>query len=230
MESGPAGTHRREESMRVKIIFSLFFAASLLIFAGRGEAQTPEGNEAAQSAPAENQNPDFDAQKAWPMGPATRVRVVDAGPMVRSQVLEEHGANFAAPLQIFSRMEAELDNPMVRTALGLTDQQADSLRKIVVDTEIYTIQTGAGVVVDGIQLKELLRADRPDRAAVMAKGDEISKAGSELVHHYLDAVLSAKTILTPEQQKIIREYMEKRATGMGFSGGRVMMERQRARP
>lgn len=114
-------------------------------------------------------------------------------------------------------MEAELDNPMVRMALGLTDQQADSLRKLVVDTEIFTIQTGASAAVDAIQLKELLRADHPDRAAVMAKGDAISQSASALVHHYLVAILSAKTILTPEQQKMIREYMENGAAGFRAS-------------
>jgi Spy/CpxP family protein refolding chaperone len=115
-------------------------------------------------------------------------------------------------------MEAELDNPMVRMALGLTDEQADSLRKLVVNTEVFTIQTGASAAVDAIQLKELLRADHPDRAAVMAKGDAISQSASALVHHYLEAILSAKTILTPEQQKMIREYMEN--GGAGFRGSR----------
>jgi Spy/CpxP family protein refolding chaperone len=62
--------------------------------------------------------------------------------------------------------------------------------------------------VDSIDLRELLRADKPDRTTVMAKGDEISKLTSQLINHYLDAMLSEKTILTPEQQKIIRQYMK----------------------
>ena len=95
--------------------------------------------------------------------------------------------------------------------LNLTDQQADSLRKIIVDTETFTIKTGAGIAVDSIDLRELLRADKPDRAEVMRKGDEISKSTSQLINHYLDAMLAAKAVLTPEQQKMIRAYIERGA-------------------
>ncbi len=87
-------------------------------------------------------------------------------------------------------------------------QQADSLRKIIVDTETFTIKTGANIAVDSIDLRELLRADKPERSAVRAKGDEISKFTSELINRYLHAVLAAKAILTPEQQKMIRAHME----------------------
>jgi len=112
------------------------------------------------------------------------------------------------PLQRVSRLLAALDDTHVRTMLGLTEQQADSLRKIVVDTETFTIRTGAVIAVDSIDLRELLRADKPDKAAVMSKGDEISKSTSLLINHYLDAMLDAKAILTPEQQKMIRAYLE----------------------
>jgi Spy/CpxP family protein refolding chaperone len=98
--------------------------------------------------------------------------------------------------------------------LGLTDQQADSLRKIVVDTETFTIKTGADIAVDSIDLRELLRADKPDRTAVMGKGDEISKFTSQLINHYLDAMLAAKAVLTPEQQKMLRAYMESGAPAL----------------
>ena len=98
--------------------------------------------------------------------------------------------------------------------LGLTEQQADSLRKIVVDTETFTIRTGAVIAVDSIDLRELLRADKPDKAAVMSKGDEISKSTSLLINHYLEAMLDAKAILTPAQQKMIRAYFESGAPAL----------------
>lgn len=68
--------------------------------------------------------------------------------------------------------------------------------------------------LDAIQLKELLRADHPDHAAVMAKGDALSPSASALIRHYLDAILPAKAILTPEQQKMIRAYMENGGHGL----------------
>jgi hypothetical protein len=118
------------------------------------------------------------------------------------------GQGSGGPLQRISKLLAALDDPRVRTTIGLTDQQADSLRKIVVDAETFTIKTGAEIAVDSIELRELLRADKPDRTAVMSKGDAISKSTSQLINHSLDAMLAAKAILTPEQQKMIRAYME----------------------
>jgi hypothetical protein len=111
------------------------------------------------------------------------------------------------PLEMVSRVLAALDDTRVRTMLGLTDQQADGLRKIVIDTETFTITTGATIAVDSLELRELLRANKPDRVAVKSKGDEISKSTSDLIGHYLDAMLAAKEILTPEQQKMIRSFM-----------------------
>ena len=134
------------------------------------------------------------------------------GPMLwRSGGVGGAGQGLGAPFQRVSRLLAALDDTRVRTTLGLTDQQADSLRKIVVDTETFTIKTGADIAVDSIDLRELLRADKPDRTAVMSKGDEISKSTSQLINHFLDAMLAAKAILTPEQQKMIRAYMERGA-------------------
>jgi hypothetical protein len=134
------------------------------------------------------------------------------GPMLwRSQDAGGRGQGSGGPLQWVSRLLAALDDTRVRTMLGLTDQQADGLRKIVVDTETFTIKTGAVIAVDSIDLRELLRTDKPDRIAVMSKGDEISKSTSQLINHYLDAMLAAKAILTPVQQKMIRAYWERGA-------------------
>jgi hypothetical protein len=126
----------------------------------------------------------------------------------RSQDAGLRGRGPGGLFQRFSRLLAALDDPRVRTMLNLTEQQADSLRKIVVDTETFTIKTGADVAVNSIELRELLRADKPDRTAVMSKGDQVSKSTSLLINHYLDAILSAKALLTPEQQRMLRAYME----------------------
>jgi len=48
----------------------------------------------------------------------------------------------------------------------------------------------------------------------MNKGDEISKSTSQLISHCLDAMLAAKAILTPEQQKMIRAYLESGAPAL----------------
>lgn len=192
----------------------LVCAMSLSICAGTSSAQRP-----AQPPPARGQQ-----QPAAPapgqvttgggmIGPGTMgpgmmqmMGPMAGGPQGRGGRGQRPGAS--GPLQMVSRVLAALDDTRMRTMLGLTDQQADGLRKIVIDTETYTITTGASIAVDSLELRELLRADKPDRAAVKSKGDEISKATSDMISHYLDAMLAAKEILTPEQQKMIRSFME----------------------
>jgi Spy/CpxP family protein refolding chaperone len=207
--------------MRFKMIVTLIFVSSLSVFASASAAQSqaqysPALPPSAQSAQVQQQsaNPAVPFQR--PMGPVIAGAgmmppgmMQAMGPMLlRSQDAGGRGQGSGGPLQWVSKLLATLDDTRIRTMLGLTDQQAESLRKIVVDTETFTIKTGADIAVDSIDLRELLRADKPDRAAVTTKGDEISKSTSQLINHYLDAMLAAKAILTPEQQKMIRAYLE----------------------
>jgi Spy/CpxP family protein refolding chaperone len=217
-----------EDPMRFTAALTASLFAASLSFASAAAAQTPAGNEPPENPPAQQSQDQQQSVRRefpapWTARPGIRGRVIMATPGPRA--VEERQDAFGGPLRVFSRLEAQLDNPRVRTALGLTDQQVDSLRSVLVDTEIFTIQTGASALVDGIQLKELLRSDHPDRAAVMAKGDRLSQSASELIHHYLDAVLKAKTILTPQQQDMIRMYMENGNRAFGASGFRMNPER-----
>ena len=210
--------------MRLNFIAALILATSLSICATTSFAQRG-APPSSQSQQGQQQQMDSPLPVLRPMGPGMGGGMMGGdmmtsgtmhtmqmmgqmmgGPQGRGGRGQQSGAG--NPLQMVSKLLAALDDTRVRTMLGLTDQQSDSLRKIVIDTETFTITTGAAVAVNGLELRELLRADKPDRAAVMAKGDAISKSTSELINHYLDAMLSAKAILTPEQQKMIRNYMQ----------------------
>jgi len=196
--------------MRSRMTSSLILVTSLSVLAGAGAAQRP-----AQPPPAQEQQQPPNAAVAGrrPMGPgSTGADMISPdmteimGPMFQDS--QRPGHALRGPLRRVSRLLAALDDSRVRTMLGLTDQQNESLRRIIVDTETLTIKTVADIAVNSIELRELLRADKPDRTAVMSKGDQISKSTSLLISRYLDAMLAAKAILTPEQQKMIRAYME----------------------
>lgn len=209
--------------MRFKTIVALMFATSLAISASVGAAERPAQDSQAQSSSTQSsqtrqQSPNAARrQRRTPGRFGAGMMTPDMMRMMASMMggpgdsrgasAVHHRERMRGPLQPFSRILAALDNPAVRATLGLSDKQADSLRKIVIDTETYSITTGASMLVDGIQLRELLRADKPDKATVMAKGDAISKSASQLIDHYLNAILAAKAILTPEQQRMIRMYM-----------------------
>jgi Spy/CpxP family protein refolding chaperone len=133
------------------------------------------------------------------------------------------------------RLLALLESDRGRQLLGITDEQATRLRQITVEAEKAAIRTKADLAVQGIELQELLVADNPDRATVLKKVEEISALTGTLMKQHVEALLSAKTVLTPEQQKKIRELsanwhlmrgMPGRGPGMPGGPGRPPMQPQ----
>jgi len=118
-----------------------------------------------------------------------------------------------------TRLLAMLDNDRVKSALGLTNEQVDRLRKIAVDEEKASVRTRAEMQVEGIELRELLRAENTDRQAVLKKVEQISNLRAEMMKQNVGALLDAKAVLTPEQQKKIRDFIGIRTAG-GFEGPR----------
>lgn len=115
---------------------------------------------------------------------------------------------------MFGRWLAMLDNDEFKADFRLSEPQAERLRQILVDTQKSTVKTRADVAVRGIELRELLRADKPDHDAVMKKLQEISSLRADLMKQHVEALLAAKTVLTPEQQKRLRSLMERQRGGM----------------
>jgi Spy/CpxP family protein refolding chaperone len=115
---------------------------------------------------------------------------------------------------------AMLDNDRAKAALGLTDEQATRLRQIMVETEKTTIKTKADLAVRRIELRELLMADNPDQTAVIKKVQEVSALTGQLMQQHAQALLSAKTILTPEQRKKLREFRANQRWGRPGMGAR----------
>lgn len=130
------------------------------------------------------------------------------------------------------RLLAMLENDRIKSALGLTDQQTDHLRHIVVETEKTSVKDRAEIEIHGIELRELLRADNSDRDAVMKKVQEISSLRGEMMQQHIAALLDAKAVLTPEQQKKIRTFMESRmeTRGVGGPGNRMFSGPRRGGP
>ncbi len=126
---------------------------------------------------------------------------------------------------------ALINNSRLRTYLDLTDSQVSQLRKIAVDAEIATVKDRADVRVRGIELRELLRAENPDRDAIMQKVQEISQARERLMKQRIDALLAAQKVLTPDQQKKARSFIEShgmwgaRRSRFGEHRGGPMMHR-----
>jgi Spy/CpxP family protein refolding chaperone len=128
----------------------------------------------------------------------------------RAQGEEQGGWGGRQEYGMGPRFMAMLENDRVRTALGLTDQQAERLRQIALDTEKFTVKTRAEVAVRSMDLRELLRADKPEREAVMKKVQEISDLRGQIMKQHMESLLATKTVLTPEQQRKMRAMLEHR--------------------
>lgn len=111
------------------------------------------------------------------------------------------------------RLMGMAENPRVRQYLGLTDEQVGRLHKIGVDAEKASVQTRADMELRHIELRELLRADNPDHDAIMSKLDEVNALQGKMQKQRVETMLAARGVLTPEQLKKIKTFMENRGGG-----------------
>lgn len=114
-----------------------------------------------------------------------------------------------------------LNDPSIRQQVGITDQQAATIRKQELDFRKTEIRGRADLDVKRIDLKDLLDADKPDRAAINAKLQEISAAQLSLRKSSIDYRLSMRDAITPAQRDKLRQVMRdrwQRGGGPGRAG------------
>lgn len=116
-------------------------------------------------------------------------------------------------------------NPRVRQALGLTDDQVQRLHTLGVDAQKASIQNRADLELRQLELRELMRADNPDDNAIMQKLDQINALRGKMAKERVQTLLSARSVLTPDQLKKIKTFMENRGFAHGPERGRMMYRR-----
>jgi len=103
-----------------------------------------------------------------------------------------------------------LNDPAIRQQVGITDEQAATIRKQELDFRKTEIRGRADVEVKRLELKDLLAADKPDRAAIDAKLQEISAAQLSLQKTTIDYRLTMRDAITPAQRDKLRQLMRDR--------------------
>jgi Spy/CpxP family protein refolding chaperone len=112
-----------------------------------------------------------------------------------------------------------LNDPSMRQQVGITDEQAATIRKQEADFRKTAIRDRADLEVQRIDLKQLLVADKPDRAAINGKLQEISAAQLSLQKSAIDYRLTMRDAITPAQREKLRQLMRDRwRDGRGLSG------------
>jgi len=118
------------------------------------------------------------------------------------------------------KLLALLDSDRFRSYLGLEGSQVDRLRQIALETEKANVKIRAEIEVRSIELREALRADKPDRDEILKKVQEISDLRGGMMKQLVEAILAAKSVLTPEQQRKVMFIIENRGEGGPAEEGR----------
>jgi Spy/CpxP family protein refolding chaperone len=113
-----------------------------------------------------------------------------------------------------------LSDPFIRQEVGITDEQAATIRKQELDFRKSEIRGRADLELQRMDLRALLAADKPDRAAIDAKLQEISAARLSLQKSAIDYRLTMRDAISPAQREKLRRLMRERWTrgGPGRSG------------
>ena len=160
----------------------------------------------------------------WRVGIAIAVAVLSISALGRTQERRDgdwgRGPGRGPGHDMGFRMLAMLESDRFKAELNLTDQQAARLHQIVLEGEKATVKARADLRVQGLELRELLRADQPEREAVMKKVQEISEVRGQMMRQHVESLLAAKSVLTPEQQQKFRSLRAGRARRGGRMGNR----------
>jgi Spy/CpxP family protein refolding chaperone len=92
--------------------------------------------------------------------------------------------------------------------LNLTEAQKKDVDKVRFDMEKQAIAQRAKLATARVDLRQLLKADNPDRSAIEKKLKEIADLGVGQHMLRLDAWFAINKLLTPEQQKTWKQVLE----------------------
>jgi Spy/CpxP family protein refolding chaperone len=102
--------------------------------------------------------------------------------------------------------------------IGLDERMREEIEAIVAETQPRGEQLSTDLRAAHEEMRALLSADRPDRAAVMKQADVIGELETERRKLRFDAMLRIQERLTPEQRQALRELREKRRAEHGRKG------------
>jgi Spy/CpxP family protein refolding chaperone len=112
-----------------------------------------------------------------------------------------------------------LKDPSIREQLGVSAEQAAKIRQQESDFRKTEIRSRADLEVKRIDLRDLLKADKPDRGAIDAKLQETSTTRLAFEKSAIDYRLNARDALTPAQREKLYQIMRDRHRPEGGGPG-----------
>jgi Spy/CpxP family protein refolding chaperone len=126
-----------------------------------------------------------------------------------------------------------LNDPDLRQKIGVTDEQAATIRQQVSDFRKRQIRDRADLEVKHIDLENLLAADKPDRVAIDSKLEEISASQLVLKKSAIHFRLAMRDAITPAQREKLHQLMRDRrrhGDGPEHSGPQLEEHREQRGP
>ncbi len=137
------------------------------------------------------------------------------GPMMKGGMRGAFGHRMMPPMagmRPFGHMGA---------ALGLTDAQRQKLQDIHERQQRRAVQARADIEIANLDLRHAMRAENPSATEIGTQIDRVAKLRADLQKSRVATMLEARAVLTPEQQKKMRELHEAGpGPGMHPGGGR----------
>ena len=103
-----------------------------------------------------------------------------------------------------------LSSPEMQQKVGVTAEQVAKIRGQETAFQKTAVQQRADLEVKQIDLREMLSADKPDRAAIDRKLQEISTAKLAMEKSRVGFRLDMKEALTPEQREKLKAAMKEK--------------------
>ena len=100
-----------------------------------------------------------------------------------------------------------LSDPAVRQQLGVTAEQAGKIRQQESDFRKAEIRNNAELQIKRMDLNDLLAAEKPDRAAISSKLQEVGAAQLAVEKSAIDNRLNMREALTPAQRQKLQQLM-----------------------
>jgi Spy/CpxP family protein refolding chaperone len=113
-----------------------------------------------------------------------------------------------------------LNDPEIREKAGISAEQVTKIRQQAAAFRKTEIQQRANLAVKRVDLRELLSADKPDRAAIDSKLQDISSSQLALEKARVGFRLDMKDAITPEQREKLRAAIRERIQGERGGAGR----------
>lgn len=112
-----------------------------------------------------------------------------------------------------------VNRPEFRKRLGITDEQAEKIRTQSSEFRKAEIRNRADLEIKHVELQELVAAEKPDRAAIDTKLQEISAIRLAGEKAAMDYRLNMREVLTAEQREKLQHLREEfRHGGPGHPG------------